>query len=275
MLEEKRYCIYKHTNKINGKIYIGQTSQDPKKRWQNGESAYLHNPHFLNAIKKYGWDNFEHEILLEGLTQEEMSYWEDYYIEYYDSRNADKGYNINKGGQISPFQELWKDNDFREKMSKQQSELMKERLKNPKERERLQQISIKNWESHPERKEEYAKRLSEILKELWKDEEYKKARSQDMKELWQGEQREKLIQNSKNNAINNWKNPNYRKKMCKSVINIETGQEFESGAAAARWCGVDRSTITKGLKNNKSAGKHPETGIPLHWRYAMEGGDIS
>ena len=108
---EKKYFIYKHQNKINRKIYIGQTYQKPERRWQNGVSAYSHNEHFLNAIKKYGWDNFEHELLLENLTEEEMKYWEDYYIEFYESRNPEKGYNINKGGQKSPFQELWKNKE--------------------------------------------------------------------------------------------------------------------------------------------------------------------
>lgn len=271
----KKYFIYKHTNKINGKVYIGQTYQNPKKRWQNGISAYQHNEHFLNAIKKYGWDNFEHEILLEQLNEKEMQYWEDYYIEFYDSRNPNKGYNINKGGQKSPFQELWKNNDFREKISKQQSYIMKERLKDPRERERLRQISLDNWIKHPERKQEYSERMTNWLKEKWQDDSYKKARSEDMKKLWQGECREKLIENSKSNAIKNWNNPEYRKKMCKAVMNIETGLVFESGAAAARWCGLkDRGSITKAVKTGKQGGKHPETQQPLHWRYAEEGGEL-
>ena len=48
-----------------------------------------------------------------------MEYWEDYYIEFYDSRNPNKGYNIMKGGLKSPFQELWKDENFKLKISQQ------------------------------------------------------------------------------------------------------------------------------------------------------------
>jgi len=51
------YTIYIHKNKINGKVYIGQTGQDPKKRWDNG-NGYKTCSRFWNAIQKYGWDNF-------------------------------------------------------------------------------------------------------------------------------------------------------------------------------------------------------------------------
>jgi len=162
--EERIYYVYKHTNLINGKVYIGQTRQEPEKRWKNGLSSYRHNAHFLAAIKKYGWENFSHEILKEKLTYKEMKYWEDFYVEYYDARNPEKGYNIIAGGLDSPFQELWNDPAFREKMSKQQSELMKERLKDPEKIELLRQAMKKYWSEHPERKEEFAKESSERMK---------------------------------------------------------------------------------------------------------------
>ncbi len=63
------YCVYKHTSP-NGKVYIGITRQNPIKRWMNGK-GYAHNTHFYNAILKYGWSNFRHEILFTGLTRED------------------------------------------------------------------------------------------------------------------------------------------------------------------------------------------------------------
>ena len=270
----KKYYIYKHTNKINGKVYIGQTYQNPYRRQGNGLSQYRHNEHFISSIKKYGQDNFEHEILLSNLTEEEMKFQEDYYIEFYDARNPEKGYNINKGGEISPLALLQKNDDFKLKISKEQSERMKERLKDPEERERLRQMSIDNQEKHPELRQEYSERMTERLKILQADDEYRKKMSNNMKELWQSDKREKLIAQTKENAKNNWNNPDYRKKMCKGVINIETGLFFESGAAASRQCNVNRSTITKALKSGKQGGVHPETKVPLHWRYATEGSEL-
>lgn len=89
------YIVYKHTNKINGKIYIGITSTTLAKRWRSG---YYNNPHFLGAIKKYGDENFLHEILQENLTKEQAEEIEKEYIKAYNSTNPSIGYNIELGG---------------------------------------------------------------------------------------------------------------------------------------------------------------------------------
>ena len=94
----KVYTVYKHTNKINNKVYIGITSMSPpSKRWNNGY-GYYHNLHFDSAIKKYGWSNFEHEILFEQLSKEEAEQKEIELIKYYNSCNSNYGYNIATGG---------------------------------------------------------------------------------------------------------------------------------------------------------------------------------
>ena len=74
------YCVYKHYNPINHKVYIGQTKKsNPNDRWQSGQ-GYQKNPAFFDDIIKYGWDNFIHEILAQGLTKEEADKLESYYI---------------------------------------------------------------------------------------------------------------------------------------------------------------------------------------------------
>lgn len=90
------YCVYKHTSP-HGKVYIGITCQDPRKRWGGG-AGYLNNPYFYNAISKYGWDNFSHEILFSELSKEEAEAKEIELIALYDSTNRDKGYNHELGG---------------------------------------------------------------------------------------------------------------------------------------------------------------------------------
>lgn len=92
------FCVYKHTTP-NGKVYIGITSQEVEKRWLNGK-GYKKNSYFENAINKYGWKNIKHEVLLEGLTQEEAEQKEIELIKEYKATDRKYGYNICKGGRL-------------------------------------------------------------------------------------------------------------------------------------------------------------------------------
>lgn len=77
-MEEKKYIVYKHTSPEGG-VYIGQTSLSLKRRSHPNGSGYLRaNKHgefyqkrFADAIIKYGWDNFTHEIIYHDLTKKE------------------------------------------------------------------------------------------------------------------------------------------------------------------------------------------------------------
>lgn len=92
--------IYLHRNKINNKVYIGQTIQDNlNHRWKNGK-GYKTCTYFYNAILKYGWDNFEHIILeqSENWTQDELNNKEKEYIDLYKANDSTYGYNITDGG---------------------------------------------------------------------------------------------------------------------------------------------------------------------------------
>lgn len=97
MNKNRKFVIYKHTNKINGKCYIGQTHQTLTQRWRKGE-GYKSQPYFYNAIKKYGWDNFEHIILECGLNENQVDEREKFWIKYFNSTNEDYGYNLSDGG---------------------------------------------------------------------------------------------------------------------------------------------------------------------------------
>lgn len=91
------YCVYKHTTP-SGKVYIGITGKDAKARWLNGR-GYRRNEHFWNAIKKYGWENIKHEILVDGLTKEDACKAEQMYISIFGSHDPRKGYNLTTGGE--------------------------------------------------------------------------------------------------------------------------------------------------------------------------------
>lgn len=91
------YVVYAHTNKLNGKKYIGMTN-NVKRRWRQKGSEYKSATKFYEAILKYGWDNFTHEILERDLSESDARKREIYYIALYDTQNELKGYNTDKGG---------------------------------------------------------------------------------------------------------------------------------------------------------------------------------
>lgn len=95
--KDNSYKVYMHTNKINGKKYIGITKTSVDRRWQNGH-GYKGCTLFNRAIEKYGWNNFEHDILYDGLSKEEAEQKEIELISKYQSNNKDFGYNLESGG---------------------------------------------------------------------------------------------------------------------------------------------------------------------------------
>lgn len=112
--------IYKVTNNINGKIYIGQTKRTLEKRWSEHCNKYSDCASLHNAILEYGKENFSVVQIDCAIDKEELNAKEKYWIQYYDSVN--KGYNLTYGGtsrcglsdeiktQISEkVKEAWKD----------------------------------------------------------------------------------------------------------------------------------------------------------------------
>lgn len=94
--------IYKITNLINGKIYIGQ-SVDIKKRWrQHKRNSQIkgreYDKYLYRAFRKYGLENFSFEVI-EECNEDLLDEKEQYYISYYDSYN--NGYNMTQGGQYN------------------------------------------------------------------------------------------------------------------------------------------------------------------------------
>ena len=95
--------IYMHKNKENGKVYIGQTKRKLSHRWGPNGKEYLQvrngeyvQPKFAAAIEKYGWDSFDHELLLETELDSEAKLMEAEFIKRYNS--ISDGYNIESGG---------------------------------------------------------------------------------------------------------------------------------------------------------------------------------
>lgn len=92
--------IYKYTNKINKKVYIGQTRYEKSRICSHKNPKISDNTLFHNAIRKYGWENFEYKVLFRincdnvqdlNIT---LNSKEKVAIKYFNSCNKNYGYNI-------------------------------------------------------------------------------------------------------------------------------------------------------------------------------------
>jgi group I intron endonuclease len=91
--------IYKITNKINGKVYIGQSwAIERRIKYHKG---HTHNEHLKRAFRKYGKENFLFEVIKEfnqECSQILLDEAENFYIKEFDSINPSRGYNKKEGG---------------------------------------------------------------------------------------------------------------------------------------------------------------------------------
>lgn len=159
--------IYKVTNNINGKCYIGKTiSSLPRRKSQHMYEAKNERDNFVfrKAIRKYGRENFEWEIIERFNSREEMDKSEVKYIELYDSfYGTGKGYNMTKNGSSGM-------------RGKKHSEETKEKLRSyrhtpeAKEKIRLATIERETWLNNGftmkgrKHSEETKRRISETTK---------------------------------------------------------------------------------------------------------------
>lgn len=129
--KDKKFVVYIHRNLINGKVYIGQTC-NLSERWRSGGKNYFNSIKFFNAIKKYGWNNFSHEVLYDNLNQEAANTLEKELIEKYDSIN--NGYNLKEGGARGALSE--------ESLKKMRDSIRKGFVEHPERREKIRQKAL-------------------------------------------------------------------------------------------------------------------------------------
>jgi len=167
--------IYKTTNLVNGKIYVGQDSKNNPKYF--GSGLLLH-----KAIKKYGIDNFEKEILEECSHKEELDEREIYWIKFHNSTNKKIGYNISEGGTGGKLTKVeWKKGKtYEEAYGKEKAEELKAHFSKIRKGKKL---GFKNITS-----EEFGKKISKALKGREITDEHKGKISDTLKEYFQTEE---------------------------------------------------------------------------------------
>lgn len=230
----KKFIVYKHTSP-NNKVYIGITSQSPNNRWRNG-NGYKTNMYFTKAIKKYGWDNFKHEIIEIDLSLEEACAKEKYYINLYNSHNPNYGYNLTDGGEgVAGY-----------KMSAEQKQhLSKIRLGTKFSKESREKMSLNRT---GKLNSFYGKHHSEVSKQ-------KMSISKKGKSL--SEEHKRKV--SENHYYKGKFGVEHNRSI--SCLCVETNQIFGSIREAEREMNIDRSTIIRCCKGKSyTAGGY-------HWKY--------
>ena len=98
-IEDKRtYKVYILENKINKKIYIGQTVLSYTKRMGKNGCNYNNSIYLYNALQHYGIENFQYTTLIECIGKDYANAHEAYYVELFRSRDLEIGYNLREGG---------------------------------------------------------------------------------------------------------------------------------------------------------------------------------
>lgn len=229
--------IYQIKNRINKKIYIGQTIRPIHKRIYEYKSAFkfnkCYNPYLLSAFNKYGWDSFEFTLLDTASTLDELNNKEIFYIKKFDSTNKKIGYNIEVGGRNSiPSTETLKKMST-SRLNRKQNEVWINK--------RITPAGSDEAKKYGKRKtEEEKKMISENSPKYWlgkkRDEETKKKISKTKKERGLSDKQKKLL---------------YKKVFVRDVKTNQIVKTFESTTEAGYVLGKSQSTISRWCKNNK------------------------
>lgn len=135
------YVVYKHTNTVSGKCYIGKTKWSIERRWRSHVGAALKGGqlHLHFAIRKYPLDSWVHEILETTETIEEANLHEIKWIASCQSNDPARGYNMTKGGdggQTCSFERL--------------SQISMGRPKSEEHKRKIREANQRYWASNPD-----------------------------------------------------------------------------------------------------------------------------
>lgn len=242
--------IYKITNKINGKCYIGQ-SVDIERRFNEHKNCKVDKP-LYRAFKKYGIDNFTFEIL-EECSQEELNEKEIYYIVFYNSTTDGNGYNLEHGGEF-------KDIVLCEESKIKQVEHYKKTIENML-KEKFVEWHKKIGAKHKGKivSQEQRDKISKKLKEYFKDENVRK----NLSEKHKGKVLS-LSTRLKMSMIQQEKMNKYAKKVLQYDLDDNFIAEYNSLKEASKKTGIGKGDICKCCNGKRDTAKG------FKWKYDEE-----
>lgn len=249
----------------SGKKYIGITGKDPTIRWGKNGSRYLEKsngkykqPAMAKALLKYpNWDEWEHYILFQGLTEEQAQAIEKDLIKKYDTRNYQHGYNCTDGGEGASG--LIMSDESKARMSAKAKERFKDKTNHP--MYGVHKYGQDNPMYGKHHTEEARQKISKACEGKYIGENnpmYGKHHTV--------QTREKMSQNHID--FSHEKHPRSAPVYC-----VELNEIFWGATDAKNKYGFRYSSISSCCKHeygHKTAGKHPITQEKLHWHYVND-----
>ena len=165
--------IYKTTNNINQKIYIGKHQSSEYDNKYFGSGIIL-----MRSIQKYGIANFTNEMIDTADTDEELNQKEKDYIKYYKDLYGNQCYNLasgGDGGDVFKYQSPEQKQKFIDKMTK----INQERCKTEAFKQKISQVTSKRYEDNRERQLH-----SDKIKQVWSNSELRSQQSKRLKEYY-------------------------------------------------------------------------------------------
>lgn len=237
------YKVYCHISP-SGKRYFGITYRSCKERWGYNGNGYKGQA-FENAIKKYGWETFKHEVLFEGLTKEEAEKKEIELISRYKTTDDKYGYNVANGGSSrGKFTEKTKE---KISLSNKGKKAWNKGIRRTEEERRKMSISSIG-KTVGEKNGNYGKHLSEETKrKISESRKGKPSWSKGKTGIYTIERRKAMSESAS-----------------KKIVRIEDKRIFPSIKSASAEIGISSTAICNCLKGKtKRAGGY-------HWEYAEE-----
>lgn len=216
--------IYRVTNLINGKTYIGQSIDIQRRFWEHRCVSHESNRHLKFALQKYGKENFKYEIL-EECDESMLDERERYYIEKFKPE-----YNVASGGQDSSRR-------FPEEV-----------------RQVISRKARAQWEGMTD--EERAERIAHNLKGPQKGHAVSEETRQKLREKNLGKKQSSETIEKRKATFRKLKESGYVRTNAwcrKKVVCVETGEVFESVKAAAASIGASPTGISATLKGRQKS----------------------
>lgn len=280
--------IYKIENLINHKVYIGQSKQIEKRFEQHKKTAFLKNdPNYNNliykAIRKYGIENFDFEVLEIVPNSKDLNNREVFWISKFDSYK--NGYNMTPGGTIlkgdlSPSAKTTRDTVIEIRTMYGQKIRKQEVYNQVKDKVTESQFNhiwhFETWtdimpEVYTQENKEYhfhqrggLRKGGNDARKLSQEEIDFIVRLRDNEKLTWKEIAQKTGR-CQATCQKYYKNPTVIQKAhaSKRVRCLETGQIFDSIQEAAQWAGIASSTLCSSISRGCRGGI--KDGVPLHW----------